>query len=104
MAKYQVKSKEELQQNVVNGDKSTVVYFSHPTSAPKLDAAIASAEEDEIDLAIVDIIKYIKNQKIEWDLASIYGQHVIIYIVYDDFSTILDYIWKLFFSKWGLTV
>ena len=65
MAKYRVKSKEELQQKVVNGDKPTVVYFSDPTSAPKLDAAIASAEEDEIDLAIVDIIKYIKNQKIE---------------------------------------
>ena len=59
MARYQVKSKEEFQQKVVTGDKSTVVYFSHPTSAPKLDAAIASAEEDEIDLAIVDIIKYI---------------------------------------------
>ena len=65
MAKYQVKSKEELQQKMVNGDKPTVVYFSDPISAPKLDAAIASAEEDEIDLAIVDIIKYIKNQKIE---------------------------------------
>ena len=65
MAKYQVKSKEEFQQNVVNADKPTVVYFSDPMSATKLDAAIASAEEDEIDLAIVDIIKYIKNQKIE---------------------------------------
>ena len=60
MATYQVQSEEEFQQKVVNGKKPTVVDFSATWCGPcklltpRLDAAIATSEE-EVDLAIVDI-------------------------------------------------
>ena len=60
MATYQVQSEEEFRDKVMNGDKPVVVDFSATWCgpckllSPRLDAAIAHAE-DEVDLAIVDI-------------------------------------------------